>query len=639
MRPSHPPSFAIVLALILLSVTVVQTVGAVEDPPVWMATWGGHGSQPGQFSSPSGITYGPDSYIYVADYANDRVQKLDPETGACVREFSGIQDPCGVAVIGEYLFITALNNGHIAIRNVASGSIYPSFGSSGSGPGQFWSPAQIFADKFNNLYVADSSNGRIQKLHWDGAALGYVSQFNGVGTPDGKLKNPVGVAVYNPTSSASDTRIFVAESFDDRVRVFDDAGHQLQKWGGSGTADGMFHYPYQFGIDGIGNVYVVDFGNDRVQKFTAYGAFLCAWGSKGTANGQFDGPCAIVGDTAGRLYVVDYRNNRIQKFAPPVGFLAAFSMTPNPAGCGQTVSFTDTSPGDPTSWSWTFGDGTTSTLQNPTHVYTMASSYTVSLQIRKEAKTALLSKTLIVEAPSGPITAGFTFSPSAPKAGEEVMFVDSSTGYPTGWTWNFGDGRSATVQNPKHVYATAGTYTASLTITRSGASPSTTTQTVTVAAATKPTAAFSFSPASPKTGREIAFTDASSGNPTGWLWTFGDGSSSSVQAAKHTYVTAGSYTVTLMVINAAGSSTATKTVTVTDVSLGAIPGGVGIPRDLDGDGKYEDVNGNGRTDFADVTLYFNQMTWIATNEPVAAFDYNGNGRIDFADVTWLFSHL
>ena len=68
-------------------------------------------------------------------------------------------------------------------------------------------------------------------------------------------------------------------------------------------------------------------------------------------------------------------------------------------------------------------------------------------------------------------------------------------------------------------------------------------------------------------------------------------------------------------------------------------GGTGVPTDTDGDGLYDDVNGNDRPDFADVVLYFNQMTWIAANEPVAAFDYNGNGRIDFADVVWLFNHL
>ena len=71
----------------------------------------------------------------------------------------------------------------------------------------------------------------------------------------------------------------------------------------------------------------------------------------------------------------------------------------------------------------------------------------------------------------------------------------------------------------------------------------------------------------------------------------------------------------------------------------AVPPSALLPTDTDGDEQYDDVNGNGRTDFADVVLYFNQMTWIAENEPVAAFDYNGNGRIDFADVVWLFNHL
>ena len=74
-------------------------------------------------------------------------------------------------------------------------------------------------------------------------------------------------------------------------------------------------------------------------------------------------------------------------------------------------------------------------------------------------------------------------------------------------------------------------------------------------------------------------------------------------------------------------------------ALKQVQGGGGLPADHDRDTLYEDVNGNGRADFADVVLYFNQMTWIAANEPLAAFDYNGNGRIDFADVVWLFNSL
>ena len=70
-----------------------------------------------------------------------------------------------------------------------------------------------------------------------------------------------------------------------------------------------------------------------------------------------------------------------------------------------------------------------------------------------------------------------------------------------------------------------------------------------------------------------------------------------------------------------------------------IPPNIQAPTDPDGDGKYEDLNGNLRKDFADVVLFFNQMTWIAANEPIVAFDFNGNGRIDFADVVSLFNEL
>ena len=71
----------------------------------------------------------------------------------------------------------------------------------------------------------------------------------------------------------------------------------------------------------------------------------------------------------------------------------------------------------------------------------------------------------------------------------------------------------------------------------------------------------------------------------------------------------------------------------------AVPGQATVPTDTNHDGTCDDINGNGRPDFADVVLYFNQMTWISGNEPVGLFDYNGNGRIDFADVVWLFNHL
>jgi hypothetical protein len=68
-------------------------------------------------------------------------------------------------------------------------------------------------------------------------------------------------------------------------------------------------------------------------------------------------------------------------------------------------------------------------------------------------------------------------------------------------------------------------------------------------------------------------------------------------------------------------------------------GGYPTPTDPDEDGTYEDLNGNGRIDFADVVLFFKNMNWIRENQPAGCFDYNGNGNIDFADLILLFQEV
>jgi PKD repeat protein len=73
--------------------------------------------------------------------------------------------------------------------------------------------------------------------------------------------------------------------------------------------------------------------------------------------------------------------------------------------------------------------------------------------------------------------------------------------------------------------------------------------------------------------------------------------------------------------------------------LVALPGQAGIPTDPDEDGVYEDLNSNGRKDFNDVVLFFEELDWISANEPVSAFDYNHNGRGEFADIVLLFKEV
>ncbi len=152
---------------------------------------------------------------------------------------------------------------------------------------------------------------------------------------------------------------------------------------------------------------------------------------------------------------------------------------------------------------------------------------------------------------------GLTLSGKAPL---NVVFTETSTGSPTSWKWNFGDGTSSTVKSPTHKYSAAGNYTVTLTATNAaGSNTKTKFQYIKVTSASlTPVAVFSASPTSGNTPLSVAFTDKSTGSPTSWKWTFGDGTSSTVKSPTHKYSAKGNYTVTLTATNAAGSNTVTK---------------------------------------------------------------------------------
>ena len=144
------------------------------------------------------------------------------------------------------------------------------------------------------------------------------------------------------------------------------------------------------------------------------------------------------------------------------GVIAQFQGSPTSGGPGLVVQFTDDSLGTPTAWSWNFGDSTTSTLQNPSHTYTAAGSYTVTLTAYgggSSSQYTVPSYTTIT-AYQASFTPSTTFGTSAPLT---VTFTDTSQSNPTSWSWTFGDGGTSTVQNPSHTYTSGGTFTASLT--------------------------------------------------------------------------------------------------------------------------------------------------------------------------------
>jgi len=128
-----------------------------------------------------------------------------------------------------------------------------------------------------------------------------------------------------------------------------------------------------------------------------------------------------------------------------------------------TVHFTDTSTKDPTSWLWSFGDGGTSTEQHPAHVYTVAGLYSVSLTATNAEGFDVEARVGYIDVQPGAPSASFSVDASNGAAPLSVQFTDESANGPTSWTWDFGDGDTADVQNPKHVFPEPGSYLVTLT--------------------------------------------------------------------------------------------------------------------------------------------------------------------------------
>jgi PKD repeat protein len=153
-------------------------------------------------------------------------------------------------------------------------------------------------------------------------------------------------------------------------------------------------------------------------------------------------------------------------------------------------------------------------------------------------------------------TANFALTPAQGSAPLTVAFTDLSSGGPSSWLWEFGDGQSSSDANPIHVYSAAGTYDVQLTASNAYGSSSLSSSTaVQVLAPVLPVAEFSATPTAGVAALAVAFSDLSSGDPTSWLWEFGDGATSAARHPSHSYGTPGVYDVSLTASNAAGPST------------------------------------------------------------------------------------
>ena len=240
--------------------------------------------------------------------------------------------------------------------------------------------------------------------------------------------------------------------------------------------------------------------------------------------------------------------------------VADFDASPT-SSCSapRTVFFTDQST-IPDTWAWQFGDGGTSTAQNPIHSYTTAGTFSVQLTIQDTITgiTSIHRDTIRIGIPTASIGGpAFGYFGCAPL---NVNFVDASSndgfGTITDYLWNFGDGNTSTSQNPSHVYNNPGTYNVSLTVTNSLGCTHTDVFSNMVQAI-GPALSFTADQTSATcTDLAVNFTNTSvSSSPAiGYLWDFGDGNTRSTINASHTYTAYNSYDVSLTINDLDGCS-------------------------------------------------------------------------------------
>ena len=223
-----------------------------------LGSFGSRGSGPGQFHEPRGVTVDSDCNMLVTD-CNDYIQKFSSE--------------------------------HKLLKRV---------GSHGSNPLQFYYPLSVvISPTIERIAVADWWNHRVQILNPD---LTFHSSLSS------------GNKQFAPQDTAFDSRgnLYVTDSGNHCIQVFNLEGKYLQQFGKPGQGSGELLYPAGICIDSDDTVYVVECNNNRVSVFTHEGQFLTSFGRRGNGPGQFSGPRGITVDKNGVVYVSDTDNNRVQ---------------------------------------------------------------------------------------------------------------------------------------------------------------------------------------------------------------------------------------------------------------------------------------------------------------------------------------
>lgn len=210
--------------------------------------------------------------------------------------------PEGVLVLEDGHVVVCDTHYHRVVEFDGRGGIVRMFGREGRGPGEFIYPVAVTRDASTNLYVAEyGSNDRVQVFTREGQPLRAFGTF---GTGPGAFQRPSGLVWH-------ESRVYVADAFNNRIQVFTDQGRFLEI-----LVTPPLRFPYDLRKGPEGALYAVEYGAGRVTKMTLEGRLIGRYGTSGSDVGQFATPWSLAVDGAGRILVADTGNRRIVELVP-----------------------------------------------------------------------------------------------------------------------------------------------------------------------------------------------------------------------------------------------------------------------------------------------------------------------------------
>ena len=214
----------------------------------------GEGSNTGQFQYPDGISFLNVNEVLIADYSNNRIQRL----------------------------------------NIQTGTVTKSYGKKGKEKGEFGRPINVTVDDEERIVVTERGNDRIQVMSKEGES---IFTFGDKGLE--KLRNPTCCITYK-------NMFLVSDEGNHCIKAFDQLGTFLYKFGGEGYyQDGQFNTPHGLLVDSSSNLLVCDFGNNRVQGFSLDGRFT------GKSITRLSLPTAITKAPDGRILVTSNDEKKV----------------------------------------------------------------------------------------------------------------------------------------------------------------------------------------------------------------------------------------------------------------------------------------------------------------------------------------